>query len=495
MLTANEVSINDINITETIESAKEILSSDKSLSPQVRALMQLLVVIVQLLVNKMGLNSRNSSKPPSLDPNRPRGRKTRAKGKKRKPGGQPGHPGSYLKPVEKPDVVHEIKIDRKSLPKGHRYTSVGYDKRQVIDIVVSRQITEYQAEIVRDERGNEYVAEFPDGVKRDVQYGAALKAKAVYMSQAQLIPLERVENYFQSHFQLNVSQGSLCNFNKEAYRELETFEKVAKEKLILSELLHNDETGINIAGQLHWLHSASNEKWTLFFPHQRRGQEAMKDFGILPRFQGIAMHDHWTPYLGFDCEHALCNAHHLRELERAWEQDGQRWAKNMRRLLLKMKDAVKAAGGKLPKKKADQFRKKYRALLARANRECPEPEITGPKKRGRKKKSKARNLLERLRDYEKETLRFLEDPRVPFTNNQSERDIRMTKVQQKISGCFRSLDTAKFFCRIRSYLSTCRKNGIDHTEALRRLFNGDLPSFILEDSTIVAGAPDQKRLR
>jgi transposase len=489
------VSINDINITETIARVERTLFEDKRISPEFRGLVELLLIIIKLLVDKIGLNSRNSSKPPSQDPHRVRGRKTKAKGKKRKPGGQPGHKGSCLKPVEKPDVVHEIKIDRKSLPKDHQYEHVGYDKRQVIDIIVKREVTEYQAEILRDEKGTEYVAEFPDGVKRDVQYGATLKAKVVYMSQAQLIPLERVKDYFKSHYQLNLSQGSLCNFNQEAYRGLDVFEKVAKEKLISGDLLHNDETGINISGHLRWLHSASNEKWTLFFPHEKRGGEAMRDFGILSQFKGVAMHDHWKPYLGFDCDHALCNAHHLRELERAWEQDGQRWAKNMYRLLLKMKDAVETAGGKLPEKKAERFRRKYRALLARATHECPEPKYTGPKKRGRKKKNKARNLLERLRDYETETLRFLTDEKVPFTNNLSERDLRMTKVQQKISGCFRSLDTAKIFCRIRSYLSTCRKHGVDLTEALRLLFIGKLPSFIHVDSKTVAGAPNTKPLR
>lgn len=470
------MSINDINITEALDNAREILSSNKRLDPQARSLIQLLIVIVQLLVNKIGLNSRNSSKPPSQDPNRSR-RKTKGRANKRKPGGQPGHKGSYLKPLGKPDVIHEIVVDRKTLPEGHYYHHAGFEKRQVIDILVSRQVTEYRAEIIRDENGDEYVAEFPERVKRDVQYGDALKAKAVYMSAAQLIPLKRVEEYFKSHCQLNVSQGSLCNFNKEAFLLLEVFEKIAKEKLIEGYLLHNDETGINVSGNLRWLHSASNEKWTLFFPHEKRGQDAMNAFGILPNFKGVAMHDHWTPYLGYKCDHALCNAHHLRELTFAWEQDGQRWAKNMHRLLLKMKEDVGKAEGKLPKKKVDRYLKKYRALLARANRECPEPKTTGPKRRGRPKKSKSRNLLERLRDYETQTLRFLIDPKVPFTNNLSERDIRMTKVQQKISGCFRSLDTAKIFCRIRSYLSTCRKHGIDPTEALRLLFTGKLPAF------------------
>lgn len=442
---------NDFNITGSLDSAREILSSDKTLAPQVRALIQLLIVIVELLANKLSLNSRNSSKPPSTDPNRPLGRRKKASGVKRKPGGQPGHPGAQLAPVKDPEVI---------------------------DIIVSRQVTEYRAEVVKDERGNEFVAQFPKGVTRPVQYGADLKAKAVYMSQQQLIPFERIEDYFQSQCGIAPSTGSLFNFNKEAYELLETFEKSARQKLIASDIIHNDETGINVNGKLLWLHSASNEKWTQFFPHERRGTEAMKAMDILPHFKGISIHDHWKPYLRYSCHHALCNAHHLRELERAWEQDGQKWAKNMRRLLLKINEVVNKSGGKLSKKQAERWKKRYRSLLARANRECPEPRISGPAKRGRPKKNKARNLLERLRDYETEVLRFMTDERVPFTNNLGERDLRMTKVQQKISGCFRSLEGAKIFCRVRGYLSTCRKHGVQPTEALRLLFAGKLPTFI-----------------
>ena len=471
------MSINDVNITETLDSAREMLSSDKTLPTQVRTLIQLLIVIVQLLVNKLGLNSRNSSKPPSADPNRPRGRKSKGRGEKRKPGGQPGHKGSQLTQVKNPEFIETIDIDRKRLPPG-RYTHVGYDKRQVIDIIVSRQVTEYRAEVVQDERGNEFVAQFPKGVNRPVQYGADLKAKAVYMSVQQLMPYERIEDYFKRHCGIGVSTGSLCNFNKQANELLETFENICRKKLCASDLLHNDETGINVKGKLVWLHSASDEKWTFFFPHEKRGTEAMTAMGILPHFKGISMHDHWKPYLRFGCDHALCNAHHLRELERAWEQDGQKWAKNMKRLLEKINEAVKKDGGKLSKKKAARYLKRYRALLSRANRECPEPKASGPVKRGRPKKNKARNLLERLRDYETETLRFMTDRRVPFTNNLGERDLRMTKVQQKISGCFRSLDTARIFCRIRSYLSTCRKHDVDPTNALRLLFKGKLPRFV-----------------
>lgn len=471
------MSVNDINITETIAKVEKTLREDKAISEEFRALVGVLLVIVKLLVDKLGLNSNNSSKPPSSDPNRPRGRRSRASGEKRKPGGQPGHKGAHLVRVDKPDVIETIEIDRRTLPPG-RYTPAGYDKRQVIDITVSRKVTEYQAEVVKNQHGEQFVAQFPEGVTRPVQYGAGFKATAVYMSVQQLIPFERIEDYFRTHCGISVSTGTLVNFNDQAYRLLEKFEEVAKKRLIESLLLHNDETGINVNGKLRWLHSASNEKWTLFYPHARRGIEAMKAMGILPHFKGVSMHDHWKPYLSFSCDHALCNAHHLRELKRAWEQDGQRWAKNMRRLLLKIADAVEKVGGPLSKKQAARYLKRYRSLLARANRECPEPKHSGPKKRGRQKKNKARNLLERLRDYETEVLRFMIDRRVPFTNNLSERDLRMTKVQQKISGCFRSMDGAKNFCRIRGYLSTCRKNGIEPAEALQLLFTGKLPNFV-----------------
>jgi len=181
---------------------------------------------------------------------------------------------------------------------------------------------------------------------------------------------------------------------------------------------------------------------------------------------------HWStlPYYKFTCTHALCNAHHLRELIRAFEQDNQLWAKKMEILLLKMNKAVDKAGGVLSKPSYYRWRKKYQQLIAEAEIECPPPDESQNKRRGRVKRSKARNLLERLRDYEDDVLRFAREIDVPFTNNQGERDIRMTKVQQKISGCFRSIDGAHTFCRVRSYLSTCKKNNIGAAEGLELLF-------------------------
>ena len=294
----------------------------------------------------------------------------------------------------------------------------------------------------------------------------------------QLIPLDRIRDYFADQCRIPISAGSIVNFNKSAFELLEGAETIIKKQLIAQEILHVDETGINVNGELHWLHSAGNDLWTLFMAHEKRGNDAMKAMGVLENFRGILCHDHWKPYFQFACVHALCNAHHLRELEWAWEQDGQAWAKKMQNLLLEIKEAVDVGGGILTENAAKSARSRYRNILTKAERECPLPEPkTDKSKRGRIPRSKSRNLLERLREFETETLRFMTEKIVPFTNNLGENDIRMTKVQQKISGCFRSFDGAQIFCRVRSYLSTCRKHSVAPTEALKGLFSGSLPDF------------------
>ena len=472
------MTISKINVSEALKNVEILLKEDKSASPQMRAMMELLVVIINLMVSKLGLNSGNSSTPPSKDPKRQRGSKQKKKGEKRKQGGQKGHKGSTLKKVDNPDHVQTLEVDRRTIPSGE-YKQAGFELRQVIDINISAEVTEYRAEILEDAKGNQFVAEFPKGVTRPIQYGASVKAQSVYMSQQQLIPYDRIREHFSDQCGLPLSSGSVFNFNKEAYSLLEEFEKIVRRKLILQEVLHADETGININGKLHWLHTACNDKWTLFSPHTKRGHEAMEAMGILKHFSGTLIHDHWKSYFRYDCDHGLCNAHHLRELERAWEQDGQKWAKKMQGLLLEINETVDSSGGRLTKKIAEKFCSRYRNLLTRADRECPEPKpAPGQRKRGRMARSKSRNLLERLREYETEVLRFMTNKRIPFTNNQGENDIRMTKVQQKISGCFRAFEGAQIFCRVRSYLSTCRKHEIGATEALQLLFSGQLPDFL-----------------
>jgi transposase len=472
--------IEDIDVDSAINSVKDLLRQESDLSPALRSALEVLLILVTLLLNRLTLNSRNSSKPPSTDANRKKSGKKGNGG--RKPGGQKGHNGTTLEQVDDPDEVTELKIDRRTLPKGPQYREAGYEARQVIDVDISRFVTEYRAQILEDDQGNRFVACFPEGVNRPVQYGLSLKANAVYMSQYQLIPYDRIRDHFQDQMHIPISAGSVFNFNQEAYAGLEAFEQWAKTELAGSDLMHADETGINIGGKRHWLHCASNGSLTLFYPHPKRGTDAMDEMGILPFFKGILCHDHWKPYYRYGCDHALCNAHHLRELERAWEQDYQRWAKQMQALLIDIAKAVEDAGGRLPPDEAKRWHHRYRRLLKKAETECPPPDESQRQgKPGRIKRSKARNLLERLRDCEQDVLRFMDVEGVPFTNNQGENDLRMTKVQQKISGCFRSFDGAKIFCRVRSYLSTCRKQGMTATQALTLLFQGKHPDFMQVD--------------
>lgn len=468
--------IESINIDETIENTKKMLEEDPNVSPALKSSFELLLLLITLLLNRLGLNSENSSKPPSSDPNRERKKKKNNGNKK---GGQKGHKGTTLQKVDNPDVIKKIKVDRTQLPVG-TYKIVGYETRQVIDLDISKVVTEYQAEVVEHSNGKRYTAEFPDRITRPVQYGDNVKAHSVYMSQYQLIPYNRIQENFHDQAGIPISAGSIYNFNEDVYKKLEPFEEILKSKLTESDLNHTDETGINIDGKKLWLHCVSNEYFTYYYPHEKRGFDAIEEMNILPGFKGILCHDHWKPYFRLDCEHALCNAHHLRELTRAWEQDEQFWAKDLRKLLLEINKAVDDAGGVLSTADSMKFRTRYRDLMQEAEKECPPPDETKRKQgqRGRLKRSKARNLLERLIDFEKETLRFMDNKRVPFTNNQGENDIRMTKVHQKISGCFRSLDGAKIFCRVRSYISTCKKNDMRASEALRLLFENKLPEFL-----------------
>ena len=470
--------IEDLDLDSSLEKARQLLKEDKSISPAVQAVMEVLILLVTILRKRLGLSSRTSSMPPSQDPNRER--KLRSdKGGKRKPGGQAGHTGSTLRKFKNPDEITEIAVNRTELSPERSYEKVGYKSRQVLDVKVSLHVREYRAEILEDDKGKRYVASFPAGVKKAIQYGSGVKAASVYLSQYQLIPLQRVQEQFNDQMGLPIGKGSIGNFNQEVYERLERFESWAKEALLASPLNHADETGINIGGKRRWLHTLCNEQITLYHADEQRGKDAMDRMGVLPDYKGRLCHDHWKPYYRYtDIVHVLCNAHHLRELERVIQEDNHLWAKDLKQLLLDLNQAVDAAGGALSDDEIKSYTETYHEILNKGDLECPLPPPTPPGKRGRPKKSFSRNLLERLRNFEKDTLRFIAEDIVPFTNNQGENDLRMTKVQQKISGCFRSMDGAKTFCRIRSFLSTCRKNKVSPSEALRDLFHSNFPRFM-----------------
>jgi len=467
-----------MNITNSIEEARALLANEKNISSALRVSIELILTLMTLIINKKGLNSKNSSIPPSQDPNREK--ESNAKGK-RKVGGQKGHKGTTLKAVEEPDEIKIIKVDKRKLPKGE-YKVAGYNKRQVFDIDISTIVTEYQAEILENEQGKRFTAPFPKEVNSKVQYGLGVKANAVYMSQYQLIPYNRVEEHFDGQMKLAISAGTIYNFNVEAYDKLALFEAWLVNKMKKESLLHADETGVNIGGKRNWLHCASNSKYTYFTVDKKRGKEAMDRAGVLPHFKGILVHDHWKPYYRYkEMTHALCNAHHIRELQRVIDHDKKEWAKKTVDLLKEMNNKVhESPNSALSKAKTNEYRQKYDDILEKAQKESPPPDENTRKagQRGRLKRTKSRALLERLINFKDDVLKFLDNPLVPFTNNQGENDIRMTKVHQKISGSFRSEKGAEIFCRVRSYLSTCRKHDVSSSKALGLLFKGEFPFFV-----------------
>lgn len=435
---------------------------------------------------RLKMTSRNSSKPPSSDwVHKPVPKSLREKSG-RPTGGQAGHVGHTLKPVAKPDHIVRHRVDACG-GCGHALggqPSEGLEKRQVFDVPPQKiEVTEHQAEIktCRD-CGQKSWGEFPQDVQHPVQYGTRIKALSAYLANYQHIPYERQEEFFQDLYGQTISQGTLVNINQDCYGKLEGAEASIRAGIVRAAVTHHDETGVYIDGKREWLHVAGTELLTAYEAHPKRGREAMDQMGILPK-KGAgswAIHDHLESYYGYEhCNHGLCNAHHLRELTYVEEEFQQGWAKRMKRFLVRGKkvvDVCKQAGkARLPASRLQKFERIYERLIReglKANPAAVRPEGVA-KKRGRIKQSKPKNLLDRLDKDRKDVLAFLHDFRVPFDNNQAERDIRMMKVKQKVSGCFRSHQGARAFCRIRGYISTARKNAVPILQALQRAFEGN----------------------
>jgi transposase len=308
-----------------------------------------------------------------------------------------------------------------------------------------------------------------------VQYGEGVKGFLTYLNQYQLIPYERAAELCEDLFGCAISQGTLLNALKTSYKNLEKTEEAIKEKIIRSDVLHVDESGVYGVEKREWLHTSSTETHTHYHLDSQRGQEGINRGGILCKSQGTAVHDHWEPYKKYsNCAHAYCNAHHLRELTRAYEQDGANWALEMKNLLLKIKESVDEAkeNGKkeLDVLIRDNFTRGYEAIVEEGLKSYPSEKLENARAPGRKKQCKSKNLLDRLSAHQEETLRFMSDFKVPFDNNLAERDLRMVKVKQKISGCFRSKEGGKYFCRIRGFISTLKKQGKNVLEYLRKAF-------------------------
>ena len=443
------------------------------------------------LTAQLNQNSSNSNWPSSRDKKRQkkRSRSLREKSGK-KPGGQEGHPGQTLERSESPDIseIHRpSQCHHCNTPFEENQRRVAVDRRQVHDLPPMQVVvTEHQAEtLLCQECGQMSQGAFPEGVGAPVQYGPGVQQLAVYLRTVQLIPFERSRQFFADLLGLNFSPGTIQNSLRRGAEQVGPVVERIKEALVASPVVHFDESGFYIGGQRQWLHTAGSEGLTYYFPHARRGHKAMDAMAVLPHFQGTAVHDAWSAYWQYkQCRHSLCNAHHLRELTWVVENEAQHWAALFKRFLRSVKqvvaDAQAAGQSVLPQVKLDQVERIYARLIQAGLRANPPPTGGWPKgKRGRVKKTKPRNLVERLDKRKAQVLAFAYDFSIPFDNNLAERDIRMLKVQQKISGCFRSLSGAQEFCLLRSYISTMRKQGISVWSALASLFSGDilLPSF------------------
>jgi transposase len=339
------------------------------------------------------------------------------------------------------------------------------EKRQVFDIPpIEIEVTEHQSEIKScSSCGKRVKATFPEGVSRAVQYGNRLKAQAVYLNTYQLLPLARICELFGDFYAHCPSESLILNGNRILQEAIEPTLEAIQSQIKQADIVHCDESGMRVEGKLNWLHVLATEGLTYYAVHRKRGQEAMRDIGLLAKLQGRAIHDGWASYFKFDnCTHALCNAHHLRELRFIFEQYGQIWASDMFCLLLDIKKEIETTLPEqmsLAPKRLRYYEQQYDNLLQQGFKANPPPEQSLPRKRGRKKQSKPKNLLDRLQKYKAETLAFMSDFRVPFDNNLAERAVRMIKVKQKVSGTFRTRHGAEVFCDIRSYISTVRKQG------------------------------------
>lgn len=436
---------------------------------------------VKTLEGQQAKDSHHSSWPPSSDRfvRVPKSLRTKS-GKS--PGGQKGHRGNHLRPVQTPDEVllhavlsceqchHDLCFQPACVP----------ERRQVMDLPTKRLwVTEHGVEEKQCPRCFHLTrAPFPASVKAPAQYGPSIEAVALYLVEGQSVPYARASHLLQELLGVQLSAGSIASFVSRGHQQLAEVEASLKTALVKTKVIHQDETGLRVGTKGWWVHVCSTDRLTHYAAHPKRGRPALDAIGIAPQFIGTSVHDGLKSYQSYRFTQAYCNVHHLRELTFVEEELQQAWARKMKDLLLSMKAEVERA------KALDQhaldvlvlagFLRRYDAILAEGYLANPPPSPASQAQRrpGRPKQGLARNLLNRLSEGKWAVLRFLLDFAVPFDNNQAERDLRMIKVQQKVSGGFRTEQGVTMFCRIRSYLSTLRKQGIELLSALDHTLSG-----------------------
>jgi transposase len=473
----------------------ELRQQNRLLLEQVKQIPALQESITQLseqvkqLQERLAKDSHNSSLPPSSDrfarQSKSRSLRTRS-GKKA--GGQPGHQGHTLEMSAAPDEIVRLSPVVQCQHCHCDLTEVAVtsvERRQVIDVPPPPplQVTQYEGEWKHCPHCQGYTCtDWPSGISAPVQYGPRIGAMAVYLTTQQLLPRGRTADVLADLAGVQMSEGTLTTVIKRTATLLKPIEQQIKTALSQAKVIHQDETGLYVMGKRLWMHVTCTRTLTHYQAHASRGHDALDEIGILVHFVGTSVHDAWKAYFLYGCQHSLCCVHILRELTFLSQEMGLWWAHRMIILLTKMKNVTDHARilgqGSLSAEDVQGLYTQFLALLDQGDQVHPRAPAT-PGKRGKAKQHPARNLLDRLRTHQDAVLAFLYDLDVPFDNNLAERDVRMVKVQQKISGCFRSDEGAISFCRIRGYLSSLRKQGLPLFAALEATLRGQplLPSF------------------
>ncbi|MBK9016981.1 MAG: IS66 family transposase [Saprospiraceae bacterium] len=429
------------------------------------------------LTERLNKNSRNSHKPPSSDGlQKPASRPAFARNKGRKPGGKPGHKGRTLEICEQPDHFNELLPDKCTC--GHvldKSRARVVEVRQVFDLPQPRlEVTEHIVLSCSCERCGSYnQGAFPDGVNARLQYGTGVRALVVLLNVAFKLPVKKVQILFEDLYGLAINPATIIGSTRRCFERLGPVERLLRDSLLQSMVNHLDETGLRVAGSLHWLHTCCNGLFTYLFVHAKRGTEALQGASSnLPVFKGWAVHDCWGSYFGFDgCRHAVCGAHLLRELA-ALEENGTAWAAWFRRYLLALYRLSDHGKGSLAAVEQEKALRLFGKIWENADMAEPLPRKSASG-RGKPKATKGRNLLLRLRKHQAAVIAFAFHEEVPFTNNQAERDLRPAKTKQKVSGSFRTLVGAQVYARIFSFISTARKHQSRVFNELKNAFEGN----------------------
>jgi len=447
-----------------MQNKEEYILISKFEYEQLHKQIELLMARVKELEGMLHKDSHNSHKPPSSDIFRKPIKNSRIKGKHPQ-GGQLGSEGTTLMMVSNPDKRIRCKVQGNCTCGAalEDFPVIRIEQRQEFDLPPKLiDVTEYEVEIKKCVCGKEHKAVCP--VQAPVQYGKRIQALAIGLNQYQMIPYERLQEFFRDYFQVSVSDWWLSKTNEICYENLAPSDEVIKQELISSTVLNNDETGLRSNGKRQWVHVASTPTYTYYNIHPKRGKEAMDAIGILPRFRGNSVHDRYSSYEKYEnCEHSFCNAHLLRELKYVYEEFDKKWASEMTEVLIEANKLKKQNG--LNEITIQEIETKYSNVLHTGLTEEPYIPIQNGK-RGKKAKPKSRLLFETFRDRRTQILKFIHNQDVPFDNNLAERDLRMIKVKQKISGCFRTSKGSYVFCRIRSYISTVKKHNYNVLDAI-----------------------------